>query len=203
MRSPFIWVRVGAPRMAIAAAFLFFCSTGLYFGGALRRHPAITALVGLTSIAVAIAVYRQSSTTVGPARGAQEFLVPYLYFVSSAAVLGRGFWKRPRVAAAAACLALAFAVLAYPQMYGTIDWLHHKSTGVLYHFAQAVFHRAESALAWMSAGSGNQPPSIDAAAVQHTVVALTMLLFFVVSGLASRLFTLVAQTRSPAVVSPA
>lgn len=178
--------------MVIAAAFLFFCSTGLFFGGALRRHPAIIAIAGVISVALAILVYRQSSEAIGSAEGARDFLVPYLYFVSSAAVLGHRFWKRPRVLVAAGAIALAFAILAYPQIYGAIDWIHHKSTGAVYDLAQLTFREAESGLKWVATAQ-----AVSEEAVLHSVAGTTMVLFFVASGLASRLFVL-SKRRSPA-----
>jgi ABC-type transport system involved in multi-copper enzyme maturation permease subunit len=178
----------------VIAAFLFFCSTGLFFGGALRRHPAIIALAGLISLALAILVYRQSSDAIG---GAKDFLVPYLYFVSSAAMLGNRFWKRPRIFAAAGLIALAFAVLAYPQMYETIDWIHRKSTGAIYALTQMTFREAESGLKWVvTAGSSNAAKFVSKEAVLHSVVSTTMVLFFAASGLASRLFVL-SKRRPP------
>ena len=193
MRSPFNMVSSWGTSMAIAAAFLFFCSTGLFFGGALRRHPAITALVGSASIGLAILIYWRSSMTVGPAQGAQEFLVPYLYFVFSAAVLGGT--PRPRaVAVAAILLAIAFALLAYPQMYAAVDWLHHESKGAINGLVQNIFREAESGLRWVSsAGSSNYEGPISKEAVLHSVVVSAMVIFFLASGLASRLFALSAQ----------
>jgi hypothetical protein len=182
--------------MFIAAAFLFFCSTGLFFGGALRRHPTIIALAGLSSVALAVLVYGLSSNAVGPAEGARNFLVPYLYFVSSAAVVGHQLWKRPRLFAAAGLTALVFAILAYPQMYVTIDWIHHKSTGAIYDLAQLTFREAESGLKWVAASSVDAR-AVSEEAVMHSVACTTMVLFFVASGLASRLSVLSARNRKP------
>ena len=185
-------------RLDIAAAFLFFCSTGLFFGQVSRRRPAVAALAGLVSIAL-ILVYLNWRDTIGPVEWSGKFLVPYFYFVSSAVVLGRGHFKRPTAIAAGLCVAIAFATLAYPQMYETIDWLHRKSTGAYREFTQLIFHDAERALGWIAtAGMSPHAQFVSEEIVLQTLVAMTMVLFFVLSGLASRLLLLSTARRSPA-----
>jgi len=177
--------------MVIAASFLFFCSTGLFFGAAAWRGRFVVALAGLLSIALATLLYLESSGAVGSLYDRiGEFFLPYLFFVVSAFFFAGRFWKRPIANAVAGSSAIVLGILVYPQMYQSMEWIHQKSEGGISAIAHAIFGEARAVLGWLLSAGSSHAPAFHDETVLNFVVASTMVLFFLLSGLASRLFVL-------------
>jgi len=182
--------------MVIFASFLFFCSTGLFFGGASWRHRNVVVLAGLASVALAIVLYLGSgSTSASIYQKLADFVLPYSFFVSSAVFFGRRVRTRPVAVAIAGLIAVGFAALAYPEMYRSIDWLYQRPTSDISGLAQPLFSGARSGLSWiMSTGSSARDSLLSDETVLNAVAATTMTFLFAMAGLASRLFVLVQRT---------
>jgi hypothetical protein len=175
--------------MVIAASFLFFCSTGLFFGAASWRRRQVATLAGLISIAVALAVYVQSRGTEGSTyRTLADFALPYLFFVSTAVFFGEQGRSRPIAAAIAGFSAIAFAALIYPEMYRSIDWLYQRPASDLSGLVRPAFNAARSTLGWILSA----PVSVLSHQAVLNLMAITILtLLFLTAGVASRLFVLI------------
>jgi hypothetical protein len=143
------------------------------------------------SIALAALLYLESSGAIGSLYDrTADFFLPYLFFVVSAFFFAGRFRKHPVTNAAAGLSAIGLGALVYPKMYESIDWIYRKSEGGFSSVARAVFREARSMLGWIWSAGLNQYPTFHDEAVLRFVVVITMVLFFLLSGLVSRLFVL-------------